>query len=474
MSSNDDTTPGNPTEETTENQTATEIPKEAVSKESAATGRSPSSNSSGSNAESLSAYAERTVATIAKTDSVSSEPLPNSAAQIETEPNNVLSQKESVSDHMEISPPLATDTVEETNLGGEDVEDVPGHVVQDLYATDTSEFGELLDGSGVSGPTLQGARNFFVTVPSPSSGDDAGEKGENSSSDDLLDEPLSTNRATATPRQLSITGRAALRKCFTENKPINIPVSQPVIALSEWQMHTVLRTISDESLLSSFHLMKSLLLQAADGKVISKERCRHVRRAGTPGPGQQSSSEGESSGEDCASGSYTSGAIISDEALDSLDFHIEHNYSPTSPSFRPRSQQTMTATSILPTSPGSGYSAEDYAPLAALFPKSTGNKIPTKPARKRQRVSGRPGKVMKESYFKGIKWTKTFVTRPLDPAHNRHKFYCQLCKANVSIKTKGAREIIRHYQGEVHLRKDQRWRFEHLSVTDKVTGITRH
>ena len=64
MSSNDDTTPGNPTEETTENQTATEIPKEAVSKEIAAPGRSPSSNSSGSNAESLSAYAERTVATI--------------------------------------------------------------------------------------------------------------------------------------------------------------------------------------------------------------------------------------------------------------------------------------------------------------------------------------------------------------------------------------------------------------------------
>ena len=66
------------------------------------------------------------------------------------------------------------------------------------------------------------------------------------------------------------------------------------------------------------------------------------------------------------------------------------------------------------------------------------------------------------------------MTGPLDPAHNQHKFYCQICKANVSIKTKGAREIIRHYQGEAHLRKDQRWRFEHLSVTDKVTGITRH
>ena len=474
MSSNEDITPGNSTEETTKDQTATEIVKEVVPNENAPTGRSPSSNSSGSNAESLSAYAERTVATIVQRDNESSGPVPNSAVQIEAGPNNVLSQKESVSDLMEISTPLTIDAVEEINSGGEDLEGTPGHFAQDPYSTDTSEFGELLDGSGVSGPTLQGANNIFVTLPSPSSGDDAETKRGNSSSDDLLDEPPSTSKATTTTRQLSITGRAALRKCFTENRPINIPVSQPVIALSEGQMHTVLRTISDESLLSSFHLMKSLLLQAADGKVFSKERCRHVRRAGTPGPGQQSSSEGESSGEDCAGGSYTSGAINSDDALDSLDFHIEHNYSPTSPGFRPQSQPTRTATPMLPTSPGSGYSAEDYAPLATLFPKSTGNKTPTKPARKRQRVTGRPGKVMKESYFKGIKWTKTFVTGPLDPAHNQHKFYCQICKTNVSIKTKGAREIVRHYQGEAHLRKDQRWRFEQLSVTDKVTGITRH
>ena len=81
---------------------------------------------------------------------------------------------------------------------------------------------------------------------------------------------------------------------------------------------------------------------------------------------------------------------------------------------------------------------------------------------------------MKESNFKGIKRTKTFVTGSLDPIHNQHKFYCQICKSNVSIRSKGAREIIRHYQGETHLRKDQRWRFEHLSVTDKVTGVTKH
>ena len=67
-----------------------------------------------------------------------------------------------------------------------------------------------------------------------------------------------------------------------------------------------------------------------------------------------------------------------------------------------------------------------------------------------------------------------FVTGPLDPEHNRHKFYCQICKSNVSIFSKGAAEIIRHYQAESHLRKDQRWRFEHLRSVDKITGQLRH
>ena len=77
---------------------------------------------------------------------------------------------------------------------------------------------------------------------------------------------------------------------------------------------------------------------------------------------------------------------------------------------------------------------------------------------------------MKEAYFKGTQWTRTFVTGPLDPEHNKHKFYCQICQTNVSISTKGAREIVRHFPCESHFRKDQRWRFEHLRTNDKVTG----
>ena len=359
MSSNDNTTPGNSSKETTEELATTEISKDVGSKIDAPPGQSPSSNSSGSNAESLSAYAERTVATFVQRDNMSSESPPDCAVQAEPETAAGVPQKESESDPVEINLPLTSNTLRETNSEEEDQIGASGHVVQDLYTTDTSEFEDLLDGSRVSSPTLQGVGNTFITIPSSSQGEEIEEKGERSGDNDLLDTQPSTSGATATPRQLSITGRAALRKCFTENNLINFPVSQLFIALSEGQMHTVLRTISDESLLSSFHLMKSLLLQAADGKVITKERCRHVRRAGTPGPGQQSSSEGESSEGDCTSGSYTSGAINSDDDPGSLDFLVEHDRPPLSPSFRPRPQQVKTATTMMPTSPGSGYSAED-------------------------------------------------------------------------------------------------------------------
>ena len=75
---------------------------------------------------------------------------------------------------------------------------------------------------------------------------------------------------------------------------------------------------------------------------------------------------------------------------------------------------------------------------------------------------------------KGIKWTRTFVSGPVDPVHNKFKFYCMLCKTNVSIFSKGAREILRHYKTVGHLRKDQKWRFTHLQETDEVTGVVTH
>ena len=82
-------------------------------------------------------------------------------------------------------------------------------------------------------------------------------------------------------------------------------------------------------------------------------------------------------------------------------------------------------------------------------------------------------KIMKEAYFKGMEWTKTCVSRPVDPRWNPYKFYCQICKANNSIYGKGAREILRHLSTEKRLRKDQRW-YEYLVKTDPVTRVKTH
>ena len=81
---------------------------------------------------------------------------------------------------------------------------------------------------------------------------------------------------------------------------------------------------------------------------------------------------------------------------------------------------------------------------------------------------------MKEEYFDTMPWTRTFVSGPVDPRWNRHKIYCQICKCNVSIRSKGPKEILRHYATDRHLRKDQRWRYEHLTIEDPLTKRPRY
>ena len=81
---------------------------------------------------------------------------------------------------------------------------------------------------------------------------------------------------------------------------------------------------------------------------------------------------------------------------------------------------------------------------------------------------------MKEAYFRGVEWTRKFVSGPVDARWNPYKFYCQICKANISIYGKGAREILRPHATEKHPRKDQRRRYEYLYQVDPVTRSKIH
>ena len=62
----------------------------------------------------------------------------------------------------------------------------------------------------------------------------------------------------------------------------------------------------------------------------------------------------------------------------------------------------------------------------------------------------------------------------MDPKWNLHKKYCQISKCNVSTRAKGPNEILRHYSTERHLRKDQRWRYDHLTIEDPLIKTPRY
>ena len=81
---------------------------------------------------------------------------------------------------------------------------------------------------------------------------------------------------------------------------------------------------------------------------------------------------------------------------------------------------------------------------------------------------------MKEEIFSKIGWTNSVISGPADPLHNPHMVWCNICKKNISVKTKDILEIPRHHRTEKHLRRDQRGRYEHLKSVHPVTGKMQH
>ena len=66
------------------------------------------------------------------------------------------------------------------------------------------------------------------------------------------------------------------------------------------------------------------------------------------------------------------------------------------------------------------------------------------------------------------------ISGPTNPLKNKYRVFCHICKKNLSMYSKGPRQIERHFRTERHLRRDQRWRYEHLKTEDPVTGDIVH
>ena len=413
-----------------------EVPQETTAPSNEIRPESQASNLSCSTDESVTAFIERTVSQFPSSQVTALDPLP--------EENPQETVKSSESDPLAIAVlPLPTTT-------GTGAEETRSEVLgQKELFSDTSDPGELYDSSGVELPTAKQGTFTFDPDLFPS----CDEELQHSTGNSDAEQATYRAKVLSAERQLSPTGKEVIRKFFSES-----------------QVHAILRTVADESVLSSFHMEKSLLVKVTEGIQLNKRPSRNIpRRSATPGPGCASSSGGESSGTN--SDGYTSGAIDTNEDLCNIDTGSE-GFTPVvsaSKTLNLASSDMGLARALTPNS-GSSYSSGDYRPLASLTQGPALTTVESSPPRKRRKKLCKPGKVMKDAYFKGIQWTRTFVSGPLDPLHNRYKFYCQICKTNISIYSKGAREILRHYKTQGHLRRDQRWRYEHLSEVDSTTG----
>ena len=340
------------------------------------------------------------------------------------------------------------------------------------YCSD-SEFGPV---SGTEsgqdiGSTLADAMCHGVRSPMPETSD--------------LSSAESERQPPVRPNLPSLGGRsrAMIKEYFAQNETFRLPPGNPAVVFTEGQVGSLLRVVADETARASYDMLENLIHRA---KRLSLATVPDGSGTTKKGPKRKGSSVITSWGRDRDSSSEgysdTSGAIGTDEDLGSLNYTYEdpdHEVITTPPLGVTQAGCSQTDLE----SPIGSFNADSPGAqtLAALkqeaihdrqqLSRKPKGRFATTPRRSQEgrRKITRTCKVMKEAYFKGMEWTRTFVSGPVDPKWNQYKFYCQICKANISIYSKGAREILRHHASEKHLRKDQRWRYEYLYKIDPVT-----
>ena len=291
--------------------------------------------------------------------------------------------------------------------------------------------------------------------------------------------------------ELTGRSRAILKTYFADTKPFNLPLGHPTVAFTEAQMYHLLRVLSDETLRMSYSTMGKMVVDAVRGKpTVAPSKTSHFlirNRAQTPGrwdQNDQSSSEAEydssadsraltpTSAGDTGDSSFEGESDSATEmALISATLGGESQLVQSSQE-KDRFAATCTTGGDETTGPSSQETTLLELQQQARGTKakgSSGRKLSTKPRKLASR-----GVPMREEFFAKIGWTRSFISGPADPVHNPHMVWCHMCKKNFSIRSKGAFEILRHHRTERHLRRDQRWRYEHLKSVDPSSGKIRH
>ena len=289
---------------------------------------------------------------------------------------------------------------------------------------------------------------------------------------------------------LSGRSRAILKTYYLEEKAFNLPRGHPTVAFTEPQIYHLLRLLTDETLRMSHTNMEQMILDAVRVRPTAlpsrTDTFRSRARAATP------FRQVESDSSDAEAGTFTSGKSDDQDT----QRHVETGNSSfsgesdsagemalISASYKPaaRTSHTWAETATMavrddqrgqdtdPSSQDATFSEVREQTLSGKSRRNTQAKKSQKPKRQSQR-----GVPMREEFFAKTGWTRSFISGPADPIHNPHMVWCHMCKKNFSIKSKGPLEILRHHRSEKHLRRDQRWRYEHLRSVDPVSGTIQH
>ena len=295
-----------------------------------------------------------------------------------------------------------------------------------------------------------------------------------------------------TLRNLSVRSRATLKQYFETEDPYTFPVGQRVVAFTEPQVYHLLRVLTDEAINMTCSTMERMVIGAVRGTPATApsrtEKFQIRTRPSTPGSNLPAGSSSEGTLAEVGSGyeSQTDMSLLQDVS----DF-LDPNES-DSPTEMVLINQTLGIVDLRgsPQTPQPAQPQDTSEEGAETGGRSSldvtlseiRDRTPTQRSRK-STTTARPVKVkkvsrrgvpMREEFLSKIGWTRSFISGPSDPLHNPHMVWCHMCKKNFSIKTKGTVEILRHHRTEKHLRRDQRWRYEHLKTVDPVTGKVQH
>ena len=293
-------------------------------------------------------------------------------------------------------------------------------------------------------------------------------------------------------RDLSGRSRATLKQYFEAEDPYTFPVGQRVVAFTEPQVYHLLRVLTDEAINMTCTTMERMVIGAVKGTPVTApsrtEKFRTRARAPSPGSNRQAGSSSDELSVDLGSQPSpqldlstlqdVSGLSYLEDSDSSMErLLIDRVYNKTAPENLSTASQPG-----LPHNTTEGETELQEKSSLDCTLSELGGQSPTQKSRQavvsarksKSKRMPRRGVPMREEFFSKIAWTRSFISGPADPLHNPYMVWCHMCKKNFSIKTKGTVEILRHHRTEKHLRRDQRWRFEHLKTVDDVSGKVQH